>query len=183
MAKPRGPSCWKMARSGRTRVCRETVHQCEFHSTRFLRPSHAQCCPPGWQGLSPFSSLARPAGPLELSGPTVRRACADPEWVLWGLGTAPACAGARGRFAGGAGREAASECLLPHPPWWPLSGLPQLGAPLSPQMLRGSGKGEVCPLGIPRLQLVVEGVGPPGPAWLAGCKELTWGGGRGAGWT
>lgn len=113
----------------------------------------------------------------------MRRAREDPEWVSWGLGTAPACAGARGRFAGGAGREAASECLLPDPLWWPPSGLSQLGAPVSPQVLRASGKGEVCPLGIPRLQLVVEGAGAPGPAWLADCKELTRGGGRGAGWT
>ena len=94
----------------------------------------------------------------------MRRARADPEWVSCGLGTAPACAGARSQFSGGAGEEAGSECLLP---------TPQLGGPLSPQMLRGSGKGEPCLPDVPQPQLVVEGAGPQGPAWLAGCKELT----------
>ena len=47
--------------------------------------------------------------------------------------------------------------------------------------MHGSGKEEVCLLDVPQLQLVVGGAGPQGPAWRAGCKELTRGGGRGAG--
>ena len=71
----------------------------------------------------------------------MRQARADPGWVSWGLRTAPARAGARSQFARGAGGEAASECLLPHSPWWPPLGLPQLGAPLSPDAWLWEGRG------------------------------------------
>lgn len=121
----------------------------------------------------------------------MRRARADPEWVSWGLGTAPACAGARSQFAGGAGGEAASECLLPHSPWWPPLGLPQLGGPLSPQTLRGSGKGEVCLLdGRPLTTARGGRGGSPGPSvagrlqgadpgWWLRCRRGRGEGGRG----
>ena len=113
------------------------------------------------------------------------------EWVSWGLGTAPACAGARSQFAGGAGGEAASECLLPHSPWWPPLGLPQLGGPLSPQTLRGSGKGEVCLLdGRPLTTARGGRGGSPGPSvagrlqgadpgWWLRCRRGRGEGGRG----
>lgn len=112
----------------------------------------------------------------------MRRARADPEWVSWGLGTAPACAGARSQFAGGAGGEAASECLLPHSPWWPPLGLPQLGGPLSPQTLRGSGKGEVCLLdGRPLTTARGGRGGSPGPSVAGRLQGADPGGGCGVG--